>query len=88
MWPFIPWTSPSLRPLAISADIRTRNVELTPAAADTASLGGGTVVNNRTNGRDTAEMQQDTHAIQGPIRMVADATGGRSYAAPATWQPR
>jgi hypothetical protein len=52
-------------------------VELTPAAADTASLGGGTVVNNRTNGRDTAEMQQDTHAIQGPIRMVADATGGR-----------
>jgi len=62
---------------AISADIRTRNVELTPAAADTASLGGGTVVNNRTNGRDTAEMQQDTHAIQGPIRMVADATGGR-----------
>lgn len=62
---------------AISADIRTRNVELTPATADTASLGGGTVVNNRTNGRNTAEMQQDTHAIQGPIRMVADATGGR-----------
>jgi VWFA-related protein len=62
---------------AIGADIRTRNVELTPAAADTASLSGGTVVNNRTNGRNTAEMQQDTHAIQGPIRMVADATGGR-----------
>ena len=62
---------------AIGADIRTRNVELTPAAADTASLGGGTVVNNRTSGRNTAEMQQDTHSIQGPIRMVADATGGR-----------
>jgi VWFA-related protein len=62
---------------AISADIRTRNVELTQAAADTASLGGGTVANNRTNGRNTAEMQQDIHPIQGPIRMVADATGGR-----------
>jgi VWFA-related protein len=62
---------------AIGADIRTRNVELTPAAADTASLGGGTVTNNQTNGRNTAEMQQDIHPIQGPIRMVADATGGR-----------
>jgi VWFA-related protein len=62
---------------AISADILTRNVELTQAAADTASLGGGTVANNRTNGRNTAEMQQDIHPIQGPIRMVADATGGR-----------
>jgi VWFA-related protein len=62
---------------AISADIRTRNVELTQAAADTASLNAGTVVTNRTNGRNTAEMQQDIHPIQGPIRMVADATGGR-----------
>jgi VWFA-related protein len=62
---------------AIGADIRTRNVELTQAAADTASLNAGTVVNNRTNGRNTAEMQQDIHPIQGPIRMVADATGGR-----------
>jgi VWFA-related protein len=62
---------------AISADIRTRNVELTQAAADTASLGGGTVANNQSNGRNTAEMQQDIHPIQGPIRMVADATGGR-----------
>jgi len=62
---------------AIGADIRTRNVELTQAAADTASLGGGNVGRNQTNGRNTAEMQQDTHPIQGPIRMVADATGGR-----------
>jgi VWFA-related protein len=72
---------------AIGADIRTRNVELTQAAADnaiTAATSGGPstpsavpAVNNRTNGRNTAELQQDTHPIQGPIRMVADATGGR-----------
>jgi VWFA-related protein len=62
---------------AVGADIRTRNVELNQAAADTASLGGGTVSRNQTNGRNTAEMQQDIHPIQGPIRMVADATGGR-----------
>jgi VWFA-related protein len=62
---------------AISADIRTRNVELTQAAADTASLNGGSVAGSLAPGRNTAEMQQDMHPIQGPIRMVADATGGR-----------
>jgi VWFA-related protein len=71
---------------AIGADIRTRNVELTPAAADTAGLNNNgaangqnpvPITNNKTNGRNTAAMQQDIHPIQGPIRMVADATGGR-----------
>ena len=62
---------------AISADIRTRNVELTQAGADTASQNGGSVATNLSPGRNTAEMQQDMHPIQGPIRMVAEATGGR-----------
>jgi VWFA-related protein len=62
---------------AISADIRTRNVELNQAAADMASQNGGSVASNLAPGRNTAEMQQDMHPIQGPIRMVADATGGR-----------
>jgi hypothetical protein len=62
---------------AISADIRTRNVELTQAGADMASQNGGSVASNLNPGRNTAEMQQDMHPIQGPIRMVADATGGR-----------
>jgi len=62
---------------AINADIRTRNVELDQAAADMASQNGGSVATNLNPGRNTAEMQQDMHPIQGPIRMVADATGGR-----------
>ncbi|HEY1904215.1 MAG TPA: VWA domain-containing protein [Terracidiphilus sp.] len=73
---------------AIGADIRTQNVELTQAAADTAQLAkqnaGGKAdsqvtaeLHNQHGGRNTAEMQQDIHPIQGPIRMVADATGGR-----------
>ena len=69
---------------AINADIRTRNVELTQAAADNAATaasaggpsqsGGG---RNMSPGRITAQMQQDTHSIQGPVRQVASATGGR-----------
>jgi len=62
---------------AISADIRTRNVELNQAGADTASQNGGSVATSLAPGRNLAEMQQDMHPIQGPIRMVADATGGR-----------
>jgi VWFA-related protein len=66
-----------LESAAIDADIQHRNVELTPAAMDTANLGGGQVPRNGTPGRITAEMQQDIRPIQGPIRQVADATGGR-----------
>ncbi len=65
---------------AIAADIQHRNVELTQAAMDTASLapGGSGVGRNMTAGRTTAEMNQDLHPIQGPIRQVSDATGGRT----------
>jgi len=66
-----------LESAAISADIQHRNVELTQAASDTAMLGGGTTSRNTAPGRVTAEMQQDLHPIQGPVRQVADATGGR-----------
>jgi VWFA-related protein len=66
----------------INADTRTRNVELNQAAADTATLPGSssngqTGGRNMTPGRATASMQQDIHPIQGPIRQVAAATGGR-----------
>jgi VWFA-related protein len=64
---------------AVTADIQHRNVELTQAAMDAASLGKGNagVPRNMTDGRTTAEMKQDLRPIQGPIRQVADATGGR-----------
>ncbi len=68
---------------AIDADIRTRNVELNQAAADTASLAGSATggqaggARNMSPGRITAAMQQDMHPIQGPVRQIATATGGR-----------
>ena len=75
---------------AIGADTQHRNVELTPAAADNAALaasgggtgGGGNVQGtggrNMQPGRIMAEMSQDLHPIQGSIREVAAATGGRA----------
>ena len=73
---------------AITADIQHRNVELTQAAQDVASLpgasagsSGGDDAGGRRDirpGRIAAEMSQDLHSIQGPIRQVADGTGGRA----------
>jgi VWFA-related protein len=64
---------------AVTADIQHRNVELTQAAADTASLAPGSASppRNITAGRISAEMSQDLHPVQGPVRQVAAATGGR-----------
>ena len=70
---------------AITADIQHRNVELTQAAGDnaaTASSAGGPSQagggRNMQPGRVSAEMSQDLHPIQGPVREVAAATGGRT----------
>lgn len=64
---------------AITADVQHRNVELTQAASDTASLAPGSAsqTRNLTPGRISAEMNQDIHPVQGPVRDVAAATGGR-----------
>jgi VWFA-related protein len=75
-----PFDVSQLETAAITADMQHRNVELTQAAMDTATVpgSGGAVPRNSAPGRITAEMDQDLHPIQGPIRQVADATGGRT----------
>ncbi|MGB8261853.1 MAG: VWA domain-containing protein, partial [Terracidiphilus sp.] len=75
-----PFDVSQLETAAITADVRTRNVELTQAAMDAATVvpqAGGAGGRNEAPGRITAQMQQDMHPIQGPIRQVAEATGGR-----------
>ncbi len=69
----------------IGADIKNRNVELTPAAQDNAATaaaasGAGAAPGGRNMqpGRITAEMNQNLHPIQGPVRQLAEATGGRA----------
>ncbi len=62
----------------VDASLQNRNVQLSQAAQDTASLNGGTSPRDATAGRMTAQMQQDLHGIQGPVRQLAEATGGRA----------
>ncbi len=80
-----PFDVSQLESAAITADIQHRNVELTPAAQDnaiTAASAGGPSASgagrNMQPGRITAQMSQDLHPIQGIVRDVAAATGGRT----------
>jgi VWFA-related protein len=77
----------------IDASVGNRNVQLasqalqSPGGQTSGSLGpefsSGLDVNTGGHdlrpGRLTAQMQQDMHPIQGPIRHLADATGGRIF---------
>ena len=74
-----PFDVSQLETAAITADLQHQNVQLTPAAEEAASLGGGNSASrSRGPGRLAAEESQDLHPIQGSIRQVAAATGGRT----------
>jgi VWFA-related protein len=68
----------------IDADLQTRNVEVEPGAVNVPTPGKQPALDNTRvsgdarGGRNTAQMQQDVHAIQGAMRELAEGTGGRA----------
>ncbi len=70
----------------VSSDLQNASVQVDPGAVDApgATGSGKQPALNTSNsrgapgGRNLAAMEQDVHAIQGPIREMADATGGRA----------
>jgi VWFA-related protein len=68
-----PFDVSQLETSAIAADTQHRNVELTPTNPQ-----AGNIPIDYSAGRNKAEMLEDIHPIQWPVRQVAEATGGRA----------
>jgi VWFA-related protein len=72
-----PLDASQLDATATDSSLENRSVELNPSiSSEFPNAAGGNSVNG---GRQTAQMQQDTHAIQPAIQHLAQATGGRSF---------
>jgi len=63
----------------IAADLGTRNVLPVGFSDRDKQLKDFGAAPGMKPGRDTAQMQQDTHPIQGAFRDLAEATGGRAF---------
>ncbi len=68
-----------LEAAGVSADIGSRNVlAMGKSDRDKDTSAVGDAAPGLSPGRTTAQMQEDTHPIQGTFRDLADATGGRA----------
>jgi VWFA-related protein len=81
---FYPLDASHLEGSGIDADLQTRNVAVEPGAVNVPMTGKQPSQDNlqvsgdARGGRNTAQMQQDVHGIQGTMRELAEGTGGRA----------
>lgn len=61
---------------AIDASTEFRNVELIQGSTDNNGPAGASAGRNLTPGRLTGQMEANIHGIDGPVRTLAEATGG------------
>jgi VWFA-related protein len=79
-----PLDASQLEGSGINADLQTRNVQVEPGAVNVPTQGKQPALDNlpvsgdARGGRNTAQMQQDVHAIEGTMRQLAEGTGGRA----------
>ncbi len=63
---------------AVDPSLYNANVGLNPTDTVNSAPPGFGPPRNSTDGRATAQMQQDTRPIQGTVRLLAESTGGRA----------
>jgi VWFA-related protein len=66
----------------VRADIQNASVQVDPGAVNLPPGGrqpAASTLSDPHGGRNLAAMVQDVHSVQGPIRDMADATGGRAF---------
>ncbi len=61
---------------AVDSSIEFRNVELIQGATDNNGPAGASAGRNLTPGRLTGQMEANLHGIDGPVRTLAESTGG------------
>jgi VWFA-related protein len=70
-----PLDASQLETMAVDPSLENPSVDLSPSVTAPPQHQGGMAGPGL--GRSAAEMQQDNHAIQGPIQKLAESTGGR-----------